>query len=100
MCRIEEVRWPNVCPNLVELCEFLLITFHVFFYGYPGRANEHQIPAPEMPQWQKNRSTGGGVSTSFEELFYNRYLQALDKVCVNQIHKCNCDIYSIESWRW
>lgn len=24
-----------------------------------GRANEHQIPAPEMPAWQKSRSQGG-----------------------------------------
>lgn len=24
-----------------------------------GRANEHQIPPPEMPAWQKNRSQGG-----------------------------------------
>ena len=24
-----------------------------------GRANEHQPPPPEMPQWQKNRSQGG-----------------------------------------
>lgn len=40
--------------------KFETLTVLLCSLNYSGRANEHQIPAPEMPQWQKNRSTGGG----------------------------------------